>query len=213
MEHDFEPATAARNKSNGYHLLILDSHNSHCTYKFCKFAADHCIIVICLPSHTTHALQPCNVGVFGPLAACWKSEVNKASREHTPITKQNLLVYYNTARRRAFQPFTILSAFAKTGIWPVNTRAIPPEAFEPSLNTTTQSTQPLPAVLPPLLVPIAEAQPTPSPSASSSLPSKTPSTLSKTSIATSATSSTATESLVQQYTLVGIPEHLPHTAS
>jgi hypothetical protein len=26
------------------------------------------IVVVCLPLHTTHALQPCDVGVFGPLA-------------------------------------------------------------------------------------------------------------------------------------------------
>jgi hypothetical protein len=46
---DFEPATAARNMTQGYHLLILDGHNLHCTYGFCKFAADHNIVVICLP--------------------------------------------------------------------------------------------------------------------------------------------------------------------
>lgn len=32
LEHDFEPVTAARNKSGGYQLLILDGHNSHTTY-------------------------------------------------------------------------------------------------------------------------------------------------------------------------------------
>src|SRR5438477_9634339 len=69
LEQDFEPATAKRNTSNGYHLLVLNGHNSHCTYRFCKFAAAHRIIIVCLPSHTTHALQPCDVGVFGPLAS------------------------------------------------------------------------------------------------------------------------------------------------
>jgi hypothetical protein len=56
LENDFDPAT--REKAAGrYRLLILDGHNSHCTFKFCKYAADNNIIVLCLPPHTTHALQ------------------------------------------------------------------------------------------------------------------------------------------------------------
>ena len=67
LQSDFDPAT--RDKAAGrYRLLILDGHNSHCTLIFCKYAADNKIIIICLPSHTTHALQPCDVGAFGPLA-------------------------------------------------------------------------------------------------------------------------------------------------
>jgi hypothetical protein len=62
-----------------YHLLILNGHNSHCTYPFIKIYAEHCIIIICLPSHTTHTLQPCNIGVFSPLARAWKSQVTQAS--------------------------------------------------------------------------------------------------------------------------------------
>ncbi|KAF8991024.1 hypothetical protein BDQ17DRAFT_1433375 [Cyathus striatus] len=42
----------------------------------------------------------------------------------------------------------------KTGIWPINLDVIPTEAFSPSLNTMTQSSQPLPASLPSIPVPI-----------------------------------------------------------
>jgi DDE superfamily endonuclease len=157
IKKDFEPATAARNTSGGYCLLILDGHNSHCTYGFCKFAADHDIIVICLPSHTTHALQPCDVACFGPLASAWKSEVNSASADYVEITKQNLLVFYAKARERALKPSTIISAFAKTGIWPFNRHVLEPSAFEPSKNTTTEPAQPLPARLPTLLIPICDS--------------------------------------------------------
>jgi hypothetical protein len=154
IRKDFEPATAARNVTRGYRLLILDGHNSHCTYGFCKFAADNRIIIICLPSHTTHALQPCDVACFGPLASAWKSEVNAASADYVEITKRNLLVFYKKARDRALKKTTIVSAFAKTGIWPLNRHVIEPSAFEPSKNTTTEPAQPLPARLPTLLVPI-----------------------------------------------------------
>ena len=123
---------------------------------------EHRIIIICLPSHTTHALQPCNVGIFGPLARAWKSQVTQASQENIPITKSNLLRYYHEARSIALKPTTIQSAFRKTGIYPLDRNAIPLSAFEPAKNTTTQAAQPLPAELPSLLVPT----PAPSPAVS-----------------------------------------------
>lgn len=119
---------------------------------FVKFAADHNIIVVCLPSHTTHALQPCDVGIFGPLASAWKSLVLQASEEYIAIRKDNLLHYYHQARERAFKKTTINSAFAKTGIHPWNPDALDPLVFELLLNTTTQAAQPMPAQLPSTLV-------------------------------------------------------------
>jgi hypothetical protein len=47
LECDFEPATAKRNKMQGYRLLILDGHNSHTTYRFCSL----CLLI---PSIATH---------------------------------------------------------------------------------------------------------------------------------------------------------------
>ncbi|KAJ3534000.1 hypothetical protein NM688_g7200 [Phlebia brevispora] len=152
LEKDFEPQTAARNSSGGYRLLILDGHNSHCTYRFCSFAEKHNIIVVCLPAHTTHALQPCDVGVFGPLETCWRAVVTQAGRDMVRISKLNLLQYYHEARTQAFKASTIRNAFRKTGIWPWNPDAIDVSLFEPSKNTTTDSAQPLPAALPSILV-------------------------------------------------------------
>ena len=140
--------SAARNKTGGYRLLILDGHNSHCTYRFSKFAKEHNIIIICLPSHTTHVLQPCDVSVFGPLASSWKAQVNQAARNYIPITKYNLLEQYSAAQERAFKSETICPAFKQTGIWPMNRDALDPHVFDPSLNTTTQAAQPLPTTPP-----------------------------------------------------------------
>ncbi|KAF7971789.1 hypothetical protein HWV62_19919 [Athelia sp. TMB] len=163
LEHDFEPATSAKNTSGGYRLLILDGHNSHTTYRFCNFAKKHKIIILCLPSHTTHCLQPCDVGVFGPLNSTWKSEVNSASSDWTAIRKHNLLSFYSRAREKAFTPGTIKSAFRKTGIWPFNRNAIPLSAYSPALNTTTQAAQPVPPQIPV----IVDVVLTPTPSSSS----------------------------------------------
>ena len=159
LERDLEPETLAKNKTSGYRLLILDVHNSHTTYRFCSFVEKHKIIVLCLPAHTTHRLQPCDVGVFGPLNSTCKAKVNKASAEWIPIRKTNLLVYYSRACEKAFTEETIRSAFHKTGIFPFNPDAIEADALAPALNTTTQSAQPIPARLPDLLEPVTTAAP------------------------------------------------------
>lgn len=110
LQNDFDPAT--RDKAAGqYCLLILDGHNSHCIFTFCNYAADNKIIIICLPSHTTHALQPCDAGAFGPLAQSWKHVITFASQSLIAIKKNNLLHYYHAARVEALKLTTIQSAF------------------------------------------------------------------------------------------------------
>jgi len=56
IEHDFDPPT--REVAQGHPwLLIVDGHSSHFTQEFLEYAKDHDIHVLCLPPHTTHALQ------------------------------------------------------------------------------------------------------------------------------------------------------------
>ena len=158
LEQDFELNTRPK-VPQAYCLLILDGHNSYCTYPFIKFATEHHIIIICLLSHTTHALQPCDVSIFGPLACAWKSQVTQASQANIPIIKANLLLYYHKAQSIALKPSTIQSAFQKTGICPFDRNMIPLSAFKPGKNTTTLAAQPLQTQLPLLLIPMLTPSP------------------------------------------------------
>jgi DDE superfamily endonuclease len=49
-----------------YRLLLLDGYGSHVTFRFKALANDYKIILLYLPAHTTHRLQPLDVGIFGP---------------------------------------------------------------------------------------------------------------------------------------------------
>ena len=71
FEKSFIPQVTARNKSGKPILLILDGHSSHETSHILHLAETHNIIILCLPPHTTHKLQPLDVGVFGPLQRAW----------------------------------------------------------------------------------------------------------------------------------------------
>ncbi len=48
----------------GPKILFLDGHSSRASIDFINLANDNNIHIICLPSHSSHALQPLDVGVF-----------------------------------------------------------------------------------------------------------------------------------------------------
>ena len=48
-------------------LLIVDGHSSHVNMRFICYADANRIILVILPPHSTHRLQPLDVGLFSPL--------------------------------------------------------------------------------------------------------------------------------------------------
>jgi hypothetical protein len=143
----FDPETK-RQVRRDKRLLIVDGHNSHCTLEFLIYAVKHDIVVLCLPPHTTHIFQPLDVGLYGPLALAWSKEVQAVKDRGYKITKNNFLSYYSQARTPVFTPDLIASAFERCGIWPINRDVITEWDTAPADNTTSQSSQPLPAALP-----------------------------------------------------------------
>lgn len=81
--------------------------------EFC-WAVD--IVPLCLPPHTTHYLQPLDVGCFGPLTKAYKKQLderNKVGVVH--MTKVDFLTCLQQARSKAMTADNIMSAWAATG--------------------------------------------------------------------------------------------------
>ncbi|KJK85925.1 hypothetical protein H633G_10230 [Metarhizium anisopliae BRIP 53284] len=57
----FEKHTKPRTQG-AYRLLIMDGHESHHSTEFELFCKEHQIITLCMPSHSSHILQPLDVG-------------------------------------------------------------------------------------------------------------------------------------------------------
>ncbi len=138
----FDPQTAAINPTRATRLLLLDGHNSHCSTEFLNLAKSKNIEILCLPPHTTHALQPCDVGVFSPLASRWAAEVEKAFDSGEGVSRQTFLKVYHRARDQAITPQIIQAAWRKAGIHPLNYNEIPASAYLPATNTSINSTLP-----------------------------------------------------------------------
>jgi hypothetical protein len=58
-------------------LLIVDCHGSHLSAQFVQFCMTHNIDLLVLPPHTSHVLQPLDVGVFEKL----KKELSTAAEQ------------------------------------------------------------------------------------------------------------------------------------
>ena len=61
----FEKHTEPR-KLGGYRLLVLDGHESHHSAEFELYCKEKNIITLCMPPHSSHILQPLDVGCFSP---------------------------------------------------------------------------------------------------------------------------------------------------
>ncbi|KAJ5273619.1 hypothetical protein N7478_008744 [Penicillium angulare] len=120
LEKVFIPLTFPRTKGK-YRLLILDGHGSHLTPKFDKLCSENDIIPICMPAHSSHLLQPLDVGCFAVLKRSYGRLIENQMRigiNH--IDKFDFLEVYPSARDEVFKLETIKNSFAAAGLVPFN---------------------------------------------------------------------------------------------
>ena len=98
-----------------YRLLILDGHESHYSAKFKEICLEYKIIILCMPLHLSHLLQPFNVGCFLLLKHAYSTEIMAlACCSITHITKTDFLPAFKTAYIKMFTAETIKGAFRGT---------------------------------------------------------------------------------------------------
>ncbi|CZT49124.1 uncharacterized protein RSE6_09920 [Rhynchosporium secalis] len=91
----------ARGEPEKSRLLIIDGHESHVNMDFLQYAEDNNIIVLALPPHLTHKMQPLDIGVFQSL-------------------KHSHQVVLDKIRERGIKRATVISAWMKAGLVPFN---------------------------------------------------------------------------------------------
>ena len=127
-------------KPPGDVILILDGHSSHCnSVKIIEFAVRNQIHLVCLPSHTTHYLQPLDQSVFRSLKHFFNQATSSWVKLHpgrriTPLQFGELIC---EAWGKAATTQNAIFGFKATGIFPFNPSAIPDYAY--GLDTTDDS--------------------------------------------------------------------------
>ena len=118
LQKTFIPSTTSRKKGR-YRLLILDSHGSHVLAEFDTICSQNDIIPICMPSHSSHLLQPLDTGYFAGLEKAYSDLVDSQVKlSISRIDKCDFLAAYPRARKVAFKSQTIINSFAAAGLVP-----------------------------------------------------------------------------------------------
>lgn len=143
----------APRKPNGPVLLILDGHTSHTnSVEMLEFCEKNEIVLLCLPSHTTHYLQPLDRSFFKSLKSSYYYECNRYIKINPTkkITRYQFGKILGDSWNKSATVQNAVSGFRATGIMPFNPDAIPDYAYlaEPSTDMTNQQPRKLPVSQP-----------------------------------------------------------------
>ena len=116
-------------------LLILDGHKSHTqNIEALEHASKSGVIMLSLPTHTTHKLQPLDVSFFKPLKPYYYQHLNQWMRAHPgrPVTMFQICQLFGKAYGQATTVGNAVNGFCKTGLFPVNPLVFDDSEFEPA---------------------------------------------------------------------------------
>ena len=118
VKHVFDPQTKPR-ANHKPRILICDGLRTHESLEVMEYCFENNIILCRIPSHTSHKLQPCDVGVFGPLKTTYREQVERLYRGGSnTVGKQHFTSLYSRVREQALTSRNIKSGWSKTGLYP-----------------------------------------------------------------------------------------------
>ncbi|RYC79608.1 hypothetical protein BFJ63_vAg17509 [Fusarium oxysporum f. sp. narcissi] len=108
-----------------YRLLILDGHESHHSADFQIYCEENNIITLCMPPHSSHLLQPLDVGCFGPLKKAYGREIEHLIRRSiTHISKTEFFPAFYAAFQLTMTEANIKGGFRGAGLVPFDPEVV-----------------------------------------------------------------------------------------
>jgi hypothetical protein len=104
-------------------VLLLDGHISHTkNLKAITRAKEAGVVMVSLPPHCTHKLQPLDVAFFGPFKVYYNEAIRQWMRNHIgrPVTTWQIAELLNTAYGKAASVQNAITGFEATGLYPLN---------------------------------------------------------------------------------------------
>lgn len=119
-------------------LIILDGHCSHTkSLQVINFCRENGVVLLCLPPHCTHKMQPLDVSYFKSFNSYYDAYITRWLKNHAGRTFG--LYQIAGAVKEAFEKSssveTATNGFRKTGIWPFNDEMFQNWEFAPSRTT------------------------------------------------------------------------------
>jgi hypothetical protein len=149
-------------------ILLYDGHKSQVSLGLIDWAKELNLILFVLPPHTSHILQPLDVGCFGPFQKIYDNLKAKFMRENSSssIPKHSVCNLSCKAYMLSLTPTNLCSSFRKCEIYPFDPSAVDAVNFLPSTVFKSKKTQP--SEVEPTL--ITDTEPVNSPEAVESVP-------------------------------------------
>lgn len=118
-------ASTATKTNNRKRLLICDGHDSHISAEFVRYCIDNDIFILLLVPHSSHLMQPLDVGVFGPLKRAMSAQLDRVFRTGiSRLQKVEWVENYMEARKIAINTSNILGGWRGSGLFPLNKHRI-----------------------------------------------------------------------------------------
>jgi DDE superfamily endonuclease/helix-turn-helix, Psq domain len=128
-----------------YRLLVLNGYESHHSIDFELYCKENDIITLCMPAHSSHILQPLDVGCFGPLKRAYGGQIEKRVRAGTThISKEDFFPAFLAAFQATITVSNIQAGFRGAGLIPYDPESVIAR-LDVKLRTPTPEIQP-PAV-------------------------------------------------------------------
>ncbi|XP_049779673.1 uncharacterized protein LOC126176556 [Schistocerca cancellata] len=125
-----------KHRSLGKCILILDGHSYHCSLQCLEHCRQNGIEKLCLPPHTTHALQPLERSVFQSLEVFYHHAATNYihSTPGSAVYKFNFRELFSTAYNKAATIGYSVKEFKCTGLFSLNLLVISVDKFLPSVH-------------------------------------------------------------------------------
>jgi len=108
----------------GFRLLVLDGHESHHSDAFEEYCRTNNIVTLCMP-HSSHLLQPLDVGCFGPLKKAYGRQVEDLVRARlTHVSKEDFLPAFQKAFQLAMTESNVQAGFQGAGLVPYDPETV-----------------------------------------------------------------------------------------
>jgi hypothetical protein len=122
---------------------VLDGHESHHSAEFENYCKENDIVTLCMPPHSSHLLQPLDVGCFSVLKRSYGREIEKLMRNHIHhITKPDFFLAFHAAFWVTFRPENVRGGFRGAGLVPFDPEKVISQ-LDIKLRTPTPTGPPL----------------------------------------------------------------------
>ncbi|KAL8299178.1 hypothetical protein RB594_008459 [Gaeumannomyces avenae] len=118
--------------------LVLDGFSGHLSIEIIDYCLRFDIQLVTLPSHSTHRMQPMDVGVFSHLKREHQNVLMESVRAgRTSFSPTDFVFALRRCLEAAFTKRHIITGFEDTGIWPLNARKVLDNLTDHNLATKT----------------------------------------------------------------------------